>query len=49
MKKNLKEFIPLIKLVKEDLNKIILASRVICISGITDIFTGYLKVNVKSL
>lgn len=39
MKKNLKEFIPLIKLVKEDLNKIILASIVIFISGITDIFT----------
>ncbi len=31
MKKNLKEFIPLIKLVKEDLNKIILASIVIFI------------------
>lgn len=44
MKKNLKEFIPLIKLVKEDLNKIILASIVIFISGITDIFTGYLMV-----
>ena len=43
MKKNLKEFIPLIKLVKEDLNKIILASIVIFISGITDIFTGYLN------
>lgn len=43
MKKNLKEFILLIKLVKEDLNKIILASIVIFISGITDIFTGYLN------
>ena len=43
MKKNLKEFIPLIKLVKEDLKKIILASIVIFISGITDIFTGYLN------
>ena len=43
MKKDLKEFIPLIKLVKEDLNKIILASIVIFISGITDIFTGYLN------
>ena len=43
MKKNLKEFIPLIKLVKEDLNKIILASIVIFISGITDIFTRYLN------
>ena len=43
MKKDLKEFIPLIKLVKEDLKKIILASIVIFISGITDIFTGYLN------
>lgn len=43
MKKNLKEFIPLIKLVKEDLKKIIFASIVIFISGITDIFTGYLN------
>jgi ABC-type enterochelin transport system ATPase subunit len=48
MKKNLKEFIPLIKLVKEDLNKIILASIVIFISGITDIFTGYLNGKVVS-
>ena len=40
MKKNLKEFIPLIKLVKEDLNKIILASIVIFISGITDNIDG---------
>ena len=41
--KSLKEFRPLLKLVKEDLNKIILASIVIFISGITDIFTGYLN------
>ena len=41
--KSIKEFRPLLKLVKEDLNKIILASIVIFISGITDIFTGYLN------
>lgn len=43
MKKELKEFIPLIKLVKEDLKKIILASTFIFISSLADIFTGYLN------
>ena len=41
--KNLKEFKPLIKFVKEDINKLILASIIIFISGICDIFTGYLN------
>lgn len=43
MKKNLKEFIPLLKLVKEDLKKIILASLTIFLSGICEIFTGFLN------
>ena len=41
--KNLKEFKPLIKFIKEDINKLILASIIIFISGICDIFTGYLN------
>lgn len=41
--KNLKEFKPLIKFVKEDINKLIFASIIIFISGICDIFTGYLN------
>lgn len=41
--KNLKEFKPLIKFIKEDINKLILASTIIFISGICDIFTGYLN------
>lgn len=41
--KNLKEFKLLIKFVKEDINKLILASIIIFISGICDIFTGYLN------
>ncbi len=41
--KDLKEFKPLIKLVKEDLGKIIFASIVIFIAGICDIFIGYLN------
>lgn len=43
MKKNLKEFVPLLRLVKEDLNKIILASLTIFLSGICEIFTGFLN------
>ena len=41
--KNLKEFKSLIKFIKEDINKLILASIIIFISGICDIFTGYLN------
>ena len=41
--KNLKEFKPLIKLVKKDIKRIILASAIIFISGICEIFTGYLN------
>lgn len=41
--KNLKEFKPLIKFVKEDKNKLIIASIIIFMSGICDIFTGYLN------
>ena len=54
--KNLKEFKPLIKLIKEEKNKLIIASIIIFLSGIAEIFTGYLngraveeitKLNVK--
>ena len=41
--KSLKEFKPLIKLIGEDKNKLILASMLIFISGIAEIFTGYLN------
>lgn len=41
--KSLKEFRPLIKLVKEDLNKLIFASIIIFMSGICEVFTGYLN------
>ena len=41
--KNLKEFKPLIGLIKEDKNKLILASILIFLSGIAEIFTGYLN------
>lgn len=41
--KNLKEFKPLIKLVKKDIKRIILASAIIFLSGICEIFTGYLN------
>lgn len=41
--KSLKEFRPLIKLVKEDLNKLIFASIIIFMSGIYEVFTGYLN------
>lgn len=43
MKKNLKEFVPLLRLVKEDLKKIMLASLTIFLSGICEIFTGFLN------
>ena len=41
--KSLKEFKPLLKLVKEDLKKLIFASIIIFISGICEVFTGYLN------
>ena len=40
---SLKEFKPLIKLIDKDKNKLILASFLIFISGIAEIFTGYLN------
>ena len=41
--KDLKEFKPLIKLMKEDKNKLIFASTIIFICGICEAFTGYLN------
>lgn len=41
--KNLKEFKPLIKFIKEDKNRLIIASAIIFLSGICQIFTGYLN------
>lgn len=41
--KSIKEFRPLLKLVKEDLNKLIFASIIIFISGLCEVFTGYLN------
>ena len=41
--KNLKEFKPLINLIGKDKNKLIFASILIFISGIAEIFTGYLN------
>ena len=41
--KSFKEFRPLIKLIGQDKVKLILASILIFISGIADIFTGYLN------
>lgn len=41
--KSLKEFKPLIKLIKEDKKKLIIASIIIFLSGICEIFTGYLN------
>ena len=41
--KNLKEFKPLIKLVKEEKGRLVLASFLIFLSGISEIFTGYLN------
>lgn len=41
--KNLKEFRPLVNFIKEDKNKLIVASSIIFLSGIAEIFTGYLN------
>lgn len=41
--KKLKEFNPLIRLVKKDIKRIIFASIIIFLSGISEIFTGYLN------
>ena len=41
--KSLKEFRPLIRLVKEEKSKLIFASILIFLSGLTEIFTGYLN------
>jgi ATP-binding cassette subfamily B protein len=41
--RSLKEFRPLIKLIKEDKKKLIIASIIIFASGICEIFTGYLN------
>ena len=41
--KNLKEFKPLIKLIKEEKTKLIIASILIFISGVAEICTGYLN------
>ena len=41
--KNLKEFKPLLRLIKEEKNKLIIASILIFISGISEICTGYLN------
>ena len=41
--KNLKEFKPLWKLIKEDRKKLMLASILIVISGVSEIFSGYLN------
>ena len=41
--KSLKEFRPLIKLIKEDKKKLIIASIIIFASGICEIFTVYLN------
>ena len=41
--KNLKEFKPLIRLIDEDKNRLVFASSLIFISGICEIFTGYLN------
>ena len=43
MKKDLKEFIPLWKLIKEEKVKLIVASSLILIAGIAEIATGYLN------
>ena len=41
--KNLKEFKPLIRLIGEDKKRLVFASSLIFISGICEIFTGYLN------
>lgn len=45
--KDLKEFKPLIKLMKDEKGKLILASIIVVICGFCEIFTGYL--NGKSI
>lgn len=45
--KDLKEFKPLIKLMKDEKGKLILASVIVVICGFCEIFTGYL--NGKSI
>ena len=45
--KNLKEFKPLIKLMKEEKGKLILASAIVVLCGFCEVFTGYL--NGKSI
>ena len=41
--KNIQEFVPLWKLIKEEKNKLIIASILILISGLAEIATGYLN------
>ena len=41
--KNLKEFKPLIRLIDKDKKKLVIASIIIFMSGIAEIFTGYLN------
>ena len=41
--KNLKEFIPLWKLIKEEKIRLIIASALILLSGLAEITTGYLN------
>lgn len=41
--KGIKEFKPLLKLVKEEKTKLIIASIIIFASGLCEIFTGYLN------
>ena len=41
--KSLKEFKPLLKLVKEDLGKLIFASIIIFLAGLSEVFNGYLN------
>ena len=43
MKNNLKEFIPLWKLIKEEKKKIIISSLLIFLIGILEVFFGYLN------
>ena len=40
---NIKEFGPLLRLIKEEKGKLIIASILIFIAGISEIFTGYLN------
>ena len=41
--KNLKEFKPLLEFIKEDKGKLILSSVFIFLSGVCEVFTGYLN------